>query len=394
MPQQPHDFFNYLLYMQQRSTVIAILLLCIVLAMFLWTFLITSSDMREGMIATEPTPATGIIPYGYYRIDDTNMAKLPYGYKIDPTDATMKTIMPVTNTATYRAKPLAIPVSGIPDGYYQVSQGYMAVLPPGMKPKITNVNPDGTFVYDMGYVNENAFYELRFEINPTATKLPGGTYLTTTPGMIAVLPYGKIPNGFDKPGYVDNPNLISSTGQFGNLQNMKYTDLSGNYDIQFRQDDEELLKKDYMFSDSVGSITVLNASGEYVVIPRASVQGDLTYNEPGAFKYGGQSYVPDYEDAIYLSRVAKSNLKPDFYTPTDMQRGFCEFNRDMPEKVEEHCNNLDKNACGSTSCCVLLGGAKCVSGNARGPTNRVHYSDVFIRDKDYYYYQGKCYGNC
>lgn len=369
---------------------IAIALLCIIVI----TVTTSTKNIQEGLIETEPSPANGVIPYGYYRIDDTNMAKLPYGYKVDPADTTSKTIMPVTNTATYVAKPLGIPASGIPDGYYQVSQGYMAVLPPSMKPKITNVNMDGTFVYDMGYINENAFYELQFAIDPKATMLPPGTYLTTTPGMIAVLPYGKIPNGFDMPGYVDNPNLISSTGNFGQLQNAKYTDLSGTYDMQFHESDEDLMKKDYMFGDQVGAITVLNPSGEYMVIPRASVQGDLTYNQPGAFKYGGQSYVPNYEDAVYLSRVSKQDLKPEYYTPTDIQRGFCEFNKDMPEKVEEHCNKLDKTACGSTNCCVLLGGAKCVSGNKQGPRNRAHYSDVFIRDKDYYYFQGKCYGNC
>jgi hypothetical protein len=131
-----------------------------------------------------------------------------------------------------------------------------------------------------------------------------------------------------------------------------------------------------------------------MVIPRASIQGDLTYNRPGAFSYGGQNYVPDYEDSVYLTRVSSNNLKPEYYTPTDIQKGFCEFNKDLPEKIEEHCNGLDKNACSSTSCCVLLGGAKCVGGGAQGPRNSTHYSDVFVRNKDYYYYQGKCYGNC
>jgi hypothetical protein len=28
-----------------------------------------------------------------------------------------------------------------------------------------------------------------------------------------------------------------------------------------------------------------------------------------------------------------------------------------------------------------------------GPTNKANYGDIYIRNRDYYYYQGKCYGN-
>ena len=29
-----------------------------------------------------------------------------------------------------------------------------------------------------------------------------------------------------------------------------------------------------------------------------------------------------------------------------------------------------------------------------GPTNPANYSDHTLKNKDFYYYQGKCYGNC
>lgn len=370
-----------------------VLIVCVVLAL---TYIsVLPPTMLEGMIETEPTPENGIIPFGYYRIDDENMAKLPYGYKVDSSDTTMKTIVALTNAAAYTNRPLSIPQNGIiPEGYYKVSDGFMSILPPGMKPKMQGINPNGTYVYETGYMNENAFYELRFPMPDKATSLPPGTYLSDVPGMIAVLPYGKIPNGFDKSGYTENPSLISQTGEFSSLQNLKYRDLSGTYDVKFHEDAESLMKKDYMFGESIGSITVLSPSGEYITIPRAATQGDLMYNEPGTFKYGSQTYVPNYEDSVYLSRVAKQELKPDYFTPTDIQSGFCEYYKDNPDKIEENCGNLDKSACSSSSCCVLLGGAKCVYGSENGPHNRTHYSDVFVRNKDYYYYQGKCYGNC
>ena len=74
--------------------------------------------------------------------------------------------------------------------------------------------------------------------------------------------------------------------------------------------------------------------------------------------------------------------------------GICSHYKDQPEKLEEECAKLDKNICGSTSCCVLLGGSKCVSGTAQGPISKLNYGDVTIRNRDFYYYKGKCYGNC
>ena len=62
--------------------------------------------------------------------------------------------------------------------------------------------------------------------------------------------------------------------------------------------------------------------------------------------------------------------------------------------MEEICQNTDIHDCASKSCCVLLGGSKCVKGNATGPTNMSNYGDIFLKNKDFYYYKNKCYGNC
>jgi hypothetical protein len=74
--------------------------------------------------------------------------------------------------------------------------------------------------------------------------------------------------------------------------------------------------------------------------------------------------------------------------------GFCDYHKYSPIKKEEECSKLDKNACASTNCCVLLGGSRCVGGNEKGPTMKAHYGDITILNRDFYYYQGKCYGNC
>jgi hypothetical protein len=59
-----------------------------------------------------------------------------------------------------------------------------------------------------------------------------------------------------------------------------------------------------------------------------------------------------------------------------------------PQGLEEQCNKLDQNVCASTSCCVLLGSSKCVSGNQNGPIMKANYSDKFIGN---YLAQDECY---
>lgn len=122
--------------------------------------------------------------------------------------------------------------------------------------------------------------------------------------------------------------------------------------------------------------------------------GAVTYNEPGYFRFGPSNYVPNYEDSVYLSRLTGLSYATPVTDTVSQLSGFCSFNKSNPGQTEIECNKMDKNTCGSTSCCVLLGGSKCVSGNESGPTMKSNFGDVYIKNKDHYYHQGKCYGNC
>lgn len=129
--------------------------------------------------------------------------------------------------------------------------------------------------------------------------------------------------------------------------------------------------------------------------------GSVTYNEPGYFRFGPSSYVPNYEDSVYLSRLTNVDWRTpvvDLASPVVNSGaklgGFCSFNKSNPSQIETECGKLDKTTCASTSCCALLGGEKCVAGNESGPTMKSNFSDIYVRNKDHYYYQGKCYGNC
>ena len=82
-----------------------------------------------------------------------------------------------------------------------------------------------------------------------------------------------------------------------------------NYNTTYDEDEpayhesEEVLKNE---TDDLGlnfgNVWAIDADGNKVNIPYSSLSNFTTYNPPGTFTYGASSYVPSYEDSIYLSR--------------------------------------------------------------------------------------------
>jgi len=167
-----------------------------------------------------------------------------------------------------------------------------------------------------------------------------------------------------------------------------------NYNIQYHDSEQDIIKQNDLDLELVKPIYVKDASGNVVELPWTSVKGNTTYNEPGTFRYESSNYVPNYEDSVYLSRLTGLSYTKPVYDTASQLGGFCSFNKNSGVNTENACLKLDKNTCASTSCCVLLGGAKCVAGNKNGPTMKSNYSDIYLKNKDFYFYQGKCYGNC
>lgn len=396
------------------------------------------------------------MPYGYYKVDDNTMAQIPNGYTLqkqgsNPNIDYTKIIVPQTSAAIYasgdpnnyeptstffaKAKEIPAPTNGnIPDDMYLIpnDQTKMAKLPPGMKPNIVSLDIilDGKelvkhYSNTIGYVSETEYFKKVFTINnadfnqrsentPNASPLPPGVYYDASfvvgymgndslwegnsnprANKVRFLPYGKIANqtkdGYFIPGYKQNPYLISPTGNF--RYDQTYKDISNNYDVEFHADPKTLQDQNDMYNSEFGSMTVLDQYGNLITIPRSSVQGDITYFQPSTFNYGISTYVPKYEDSVYLSRTSHMPTMAE-YRSAFKTVGFCEENKEFPAKLEEKCSALSAETCASTSCCVLLGGAKCVAGNQNGPTLKQNYGDAFVRNKDYYTHLGKCYGNC
>ena len=75
-------------------------------------------------------------------------------------------------------------------------------------------------------------------------------------------------------------------------------------------------------------------------------------------------------------------------------KGFCNHSDNIMNNIDEKCKTLPNDVCAATECCVLFGGEKCVEGDNNGPKNKMVYSNTSIKNRDVYYYQGDCYGNC
>lgn len=67
---------------------------------------------------------------------------------------------------------------------------------------------------------------------------------------------------------------------------------------------------------------------------------------------------------------------------------FCTSDANDKSELERKCGKLTKTNCKDISCCVLLNGAKCVTGDSHGPT----FESDHKSGDDYWYYKEKCFG--
>jgi hypothetical protein len=87
------------------------------------------------------------------------------------------------------------------------------------------------------------------------------------------------------------------------------------------------------------------------------------------------------------------NIQKDFLN-ADLAKDFCKSFQysDSVDNLNNQCANLTYSNCNKTDCCVSLNGKNCVSGSRNGPTFFTNTNGTKI-NMDYYYYQGKCFGN-
>ena len=117
------------------------------------------------------------------------------------------------------------------------------------------------------------------------------------------------------------------------------------------------------------------------------------YYQPGTVNYGGAGYQPTDVDIAYFRNYKSTPASLFVVDETENPNGFCDL-KDTLVNMDQKCLEQPLDVCASTNCCVLMGGQKCVYGNEFGPINKTVYSDTSIKNRDVYYYKGKCYGDC
>jgi len=177
----------------------------------------------------------------------------------------------------------------------------------------------------------------------------------------------------------------------GDTQKQVYD--TNKYDTQYHDDVATVIKN---ANDNNTGVVWVVKDGQLTSLPQTdpAAKGEMLYYQPGSYKYGPGSYVPGYEDSVFMSKLTRVSYAKPITDTASMLGGICAQYKSSPDQLEEACNRLDKNVCAATTCCVLIGGEKCVSGDESGPTMKVNYNDPTIRNRDLYYHQGKCYGNC
>ena len=163
-------------------------------------------------------------------------------------------------------------------------------------------------------------------------------------------------------------------------------------DIEYHESEDEIRAR--MSDDVDGIAYVIDKDGKRIGLGKIGTQPNQLYHTAGSYPFGSANYVPKYDDSVYLSKLTGETTAKPLEDTAAMKGGFCTQEKHSPVAIDTMCQTMDKDKCASTSCCVLLGGAKCVGGNEKGPTMNGHYKDVTIQNRDYYYYQGKCHGNC
>ena len=383
-------------------TIIGILLLIIVFSLAIdYYFTLNNIDFIEGYQAfsrsqvedmsrciptsystTDPSctyvkyyEASGIIMDGYF-------SNLPNNFYLDNSNILQP--VPFGNILTPDRRGY-IPI----DKTYQYSVSQTKYQENALNPSICNTSD-----YDYNSTSPKTCYDVSYihidvngkpEVLKNNIRIPNSYYINN--GTV-----NKIPYGYEYVNPNDKTSIKMSTTYSMDVSNTKYNGSTFN-DVQYHTDPTTTTNTDDS-SAGPGKMWILDSSKNLVAVPYSDAATKTLYYEPGSYRFGSSNYVPNYEETVYLSKLTNISTVTPVLNTSAMGGGFCDYYKNNPDKLEEMCNDLSGNTCGSTSCCVLLGGEKCVHGNENGPKFKSNYSNFLIKNPEFYYYQGKCYGNC
>lgn len=171
-----------------------------------------------------------------------------------------------------------------------------------------------------------------------------------------------------------------------NIQN-----IDNNNKISNKKYNSDNLDITYHAEPAVGEMWIKDTNGNLKKVQYNDLSNTTLYYPSGSYVFNPPSYVPNYEESVFLSKF--TNLQP-VIDISYQEYNIC--NNTITSKIdrEQKCNSLDKESCKKSNCCVLFGGEKCVCGDIKGPSIKSNYSDFTIINRDFYFYKNKCYGNC
>jgi hypothetical protein len=295
-------------------------------------------------------------------------------------------------------------MSTYPHGMYKISNNpeKFSRLPTG---SLVGDPPYGTEIIPpyhnipYGYYIVKVYDNEKKTTNNKMAKVPSGYIATLDNADITPIKHSSQYTQLQTNGNTNSGNatVAGSTSKTTNLLNNKEynaMDPDATYHLDSKFTDAPPENCTYM-KDATGAIVCVPVKGNGT-LPTTGNGTLPTYYQPGSFQFSSSNFVPNYEDSVYLSMstglYTVANVLPS--ATSSAMGGFCNAYIKSPTDLEQKCLKTDVNTCASTNCCVLLGGSKCVSGNASGPTMKANYSDRNILNRDFYFFNGKCYGNC
>jgi hypothetical protein len=271
-----------------------------------------------------------------------------------------------------------------------------------IKCNIIGQNISGGKCMDLSYIDQNG----QIQTNKKVLIYPN-YYVDLSNGMLT--PYSYKSN-VKQNGYIANtlPALIDTSN---NINPISSTYPNSLYDpsIQHLLSGTNKSYSSYKATNESnglppGKMWFPNGDGTASIVDINDYDQNTYYHEPGTYSAGPRNFVPNYEKSSYISDLGSQNIqdysnKDPIYlagSPISSVKNdnICTLYANNPSGLERACNSLDRHVCASTNCCALLGGQKCVSANQNGPIMKSNYSDFLIMNRDYYYFQGKCYGMC
>lgn len=117
----------------------------------------------------------------------------------------------------------------------------------------------------------------------------------------APVPYGYKLDSTGQPARMTNAEFITYNATHGIVDRATTSGTAyntNNYSVEYH----DQVPQDDPTNESNGTWVKDPATGKAVYMPWTKTAGTITYYTPGAYPYGAATYVPSYEDSIYLSR--------------------------------------------------------------------------------------------